>query len=67
MGPGRAGWGLMWKAFRVYVVETQPRLIEVNMTAVPLVQKTLDMVSEDLVQLLLGLLIRWGGQGTESL
>ena len=33
----------------------------------PMVQKTLDMVSEDLVQLLLGLLIRWGGQGTESL
>lgn len=49
------------------MVETQPRLIEVNMTAVPLVQKTLDVVSEDLVQLLLGLLIRWGGQGTESL
>ena len=43
------------------MVETQPRLIEVKMTAVPLVQKTLDMVSEHLVQLSLGLLIRWGG------
>lgn len=47
------------------MVETQPRLIK--MTAVPSVQKTLDMVSEDLVQLLLELLIRWGGQGTEFL